>query len=55
MKERIAIFLDTEKNSGGAYQELVYMIEKINSLNKDEIDIVIICTIIRLVIMISIG
>ena len=44
MKERIAIFLDTEKNSGGAYQELVYMIEKINSLNKDEIDIVIICT-----------
>ena len=30
MKERVAIFLDTEKKSGGAYQELVYMIEKID-------------------------
>ena len=44
MKERVAIFLDTEKKSGGAYQELVYMIEKIDSLNKNKVDIVIICT-----------
>jgi len=45
MKERIAIFLDTEKNSGGAYQELVYMIEKIDSLNNNQFEIVIISTI----------
>ena len=38
MKERIAIFLDTEKKSGGAYQELVYMIEKIDNLNKNKVD-----------------
>ena len=44
MKKRIAIFLDAEKNSGGAYQELVYMIEKIDRLNNDQIEIVIIST-----------
>ena len=44
MKERIAFFLDTKKNSGGAYEELLYMIEKINMMNKNELDIVIIYT-----------
>jgi glycosyltransferase involved in cell wall biosynthesis len=44
MKERIAIFLDTKKNSGGAYEELLYMIEKIDKINKNELDIVIIST-----------
>ena len=44
MKEKIAIFLDIEKDSGGAYQELVYMLEKISSKFQDNIDISIIST-----------
>ena len=44
MKEKIAIFLDTKKNSGGAYEESLYLIEKINKNNKNKIDIVIIST-----------
>jgi len=44
MKERIAIFLDTKKNSGGSYEELLYMIEKIDKINKNKLDIVIIST-----------
>ena len=44
MKERIAVFLDTKKNSGGAYEESLYMIEKIDKINKNELDIVIIST-----------
>ena len=44
MKEKIAIFLDTKKNSGGAYEESLYLIEKINKTNKNKIDIVIIST-----------
>ena len=44
MKERIAIFLDTKKNSGGAYEELIYMIEKIDKINNNQLDIVIIST-----------
>ena len=40
MREKIAIFLDIEKNSGGAYQELVYMLEKISSKFQDNLDIV---------------
>ena len=44
MKERIAIFLDAKKNSGGAYEELLYMIEKIDKINKNNLDIVIIST-----------
>ena len=42
MREKLAIFLDTQKNSGGAYQELVYMIDRLDSLYKGEIEIVII-------------
>ena len=44
MKERIAVFLDTKKNSGGAQEELLYMVEKIDKINKNELDIVIIST-----------
>jgi len=44
MKEKIAIFLDITKNSGGAYQELAYMLEKISSKFQDKLDISIIST-----------
>ena len=33
IKEKIAIFIDTSENSGGAYQESLYLIENINNLN----------------------
>ena len=42
MREKLAIFLDTKKHSGGAYQELIYMIDKLDSLYKDKIEIVVI-------------
>jgi glycosyltransferase involved in cell wall biosynthesis len=44
MREKLAIFLDTEKHSGGAYHELAYMLEKLNYLYKNELDIIIIST-----------
>jgi len=44
MKERVAIFLESEKSSGGAYHELIYMIEKIEKLNNNKLEIIIICT-----------
>ena len=44
MKERIAIFVDTKENSGGAYQESLYLIENIKKFNENELDIVIIST-----------
>ena len=44
MREKLAFFLDTEKISGGAYHELVYMMNKIHEQNKDLIEIVIIST-----------
>ena len=34
MKERIAIFIDTKENSGGAYEESLYLIENIEKFNK---------------------
>ena len=43
MKEKIAIFLDTKKNSGGAYQKLAYS-EKISSRFQENLDISIIST-----------
>ncbi len=42
MREKIAIFLDTKKHSGGAYQELIYMIERLDTLYNGKIEIVII-------------
>ena len=44
MKERIAIFIDTKENSGGAYEESLYLIENIEKFNKNELDIVVIST-----------
>lgn len=44
MKEKLAIFIDTKENSGGAYQESLYLIENIEKFNKNELDIVIIST-----------
>ena len=41
MREKLAI-LDTKKNSGGAYQELIYMIDRLDTLYKGKIEIVII-------------
>lgn len=43
MKQKLAIFLDTQGKSGGAYSELVYMIDKIVKLN-EELEIVFIST-----------
>jgi hypothetical protein len=42
MKEKLAIFVDTEITSGGAYQELLYMIDRIVEFNHDNLEIVII-------------
>ena len=44
MREKLAFFLDTERLSGGAYHELVYMIDRIDEKNKDKIEIIIIST-----------
>tara|TARA_A100001011_G_scaffold386231_1_gene461664 strand:- start:451 stop:1677 length:1227 start_codon:yes stop_codon:yes gene_type:complete len=44
MREKLAFFVDTEKLSGGAYHELVYMIDRIHEKHKDKIEIVIIST-----------
>ena len=41
-ERKLAIFLDTKKNSGGAYQELIYMIDRLDTLYKGKIEIVII-------------
>ena len=42
MREKLAIFLDTQKNSGGAYQELIYMIDRLDKLYNEKIEIIII-------------
>tara|TARA_B110000438_G_scaffold279387_1_gene303769 strand:+ start:657 stop:1874 length:1218 start_codon:yes stop_codon:yes gene_type:complete len=44
MKERIAIFLDSKEQSGGAYQEALYLVNNIKKFNKDNFYIVIIST-----------
>ena len=44
MKEKLAIFLDTKKHSGGAYQELDYMFDKLSTLFEKNLEIVIIST-----------
>ena len=44
MKQKLAIFLDTDRLSGGAYHELVYMIDKIEKMNNNELEIIIIYT-----------
>ena len=42
MREKLAIFLDTQKTSGGAYQELIYMIDRLDKLYNEKIEIIII-------------
>ena len=44
MKQKLAIFLNTDRLSGGAYHELVYMIDKIEKMNNNELEIIIIYT-----------
>ena len=44
MKEKIAIFVDTKENSGGAYQESLYLIESLEKFNENELDITIVST-----------
>ena len=41
--KKIAIFIDSEKRSGGAYQELLYTIKNIKKYNKDDVKFLIIC------------
>ena len=42
--KKVAIFIDSRKKSGGAYQELLYTIRNIKKKNKDKIKFVIIAT-----------
>ena len=45
MKEkRVAIFVDSRKKSGGAYHELVYTIKKIQELNNNNINFIVVAT-----------
>ena len=42
--KKIAIFVDSRKESGGAYQELLYNIYNIKKYNKENFKFSIICT-----------
>ena len=42
--KKIAIFVDSRKESGGAYQELLYTIKNLKEHNKENIKFLIICT-----------
>ena len=42
--KKIAIFVDSRKESGGAYQELLYSIKNIKKYNKNNLKFSIICT-----------
>ncbi len=45
MKQKLAIFLDTASNSGGAYSELIYMIDKILKIqSKNNLEVLFITT-----------
>ena len=43
-EKKVAIFIDSRKKSGGAYQELLYTIEKIKIENKNKINFILIAT-----------
>jgi glycosyltransferase involved in cell wall biosynthesis len=43
-EKKVAIFIDSRKKSGGAYQELLYTIEKIKIENKSKINFILIAT-----------
>jgi len=40
-KQKIAFFIDTSETSGGAFSEVVYMLNKLEQLFKDNIEIII--------------
>ena len=42
--QKVAIFIDSRKESGGAYQEFMYTIRNIKKDNQKKIKFVIICT-----------
>ena len=42
--KKIAIFVDSRKESGGAYQELLYTIKNLREYNKENINFLIVCT-----------
>ncbi len=45
MKQKLAIFLDTASNSGGAYSELIYMVDKILKIqSKNNLEVLFITT-----------
>ena len=41
MKKRIGLFLDTEKTSGGAFQDALYTIQNLKKFNKSGIEFVL--------------
>ena len=41
---KVAIFLDSKKESGGAYQELLYTIKNIKKYNRNVSEFLIICS-----------
>ena len=44
MRQKIAFFIDTSQTSGGAFSEVIYMLDKLNELGKGKIEIEIITT-----------
>lgn len=42
-QKKIAIFIDSRKESGGEYQHLLYTLDNIKKINKDNIEFIIIC------------
>ena len=42
-EKRVAIFVDSRKESGGEYQHLLYTIENIKKNNKNKVKFLIIC------------
>ena len=44
MKQKIAFFIDTSQTSGGAFSEVIYMLDKLRELGQGKIEIEIITT-----------
>ena len=42
-QKKIAIFIDSRKESGGEYQHLLYTLDNIKKKNTDNIEFIIIC------------
>ena len=43
-RKKVAIFVDSRKESGGAYQEVLNFLRNIKKYNQDNIEFLIICT-----------